>query len=694
MQTTLVKNYSTLEALIEDIKKAIHSKGTHDAFIEMRDYLRYNKTAVISILSQKKLSELTEMVYKRTGDTKGAIIKRIYDSMLSSFIFDEFVSTNFNESYENAINRIFESQTEEQYNNWIVKKKKTIAERKKALENPETIAEFNTFIDYKGEKALTIEQRARFDELRADSSRGNRQGQKEKDAEIKAVDVPESLTFTIKESFHTKKQIKLWVVVISERVDREKFNELKSKADKLDGYYSSYNKDGAIPGFTFERPEAAQLFANLKNGDVNATTIQETIAAERKENQIESLREKADRMLAEATESLQKERKDNTFRRARMAANAENDAIRRIEFAKTMTKIAEAIENGTIKYLDKLANITDLETLLNILVSAKWKHINDEKLNYNNYEITEATANFATFPYPILYKGNERSVYNMKNTKGKKMAAARMLKRLEACDEFIVMDIESKISDYEILFCTICKEMSSYNVASYKEELMRLKRIRRMHIEKIFELRAALRELINIKAGIDLTPEEKRIQKIRELERSFLYLKIPGFFPTPPELAVKLVELANIEESHTICEPNAGLGHLAEAISEAHPENFLQCIEIYSRLVEALNIKGFETLNEDFLQHDKKYDRIIMNPPFENLQDIDHVMHAYSLLNPGGRVVAIMANNKRRDTSKVKMFMELVDRCGSIEENPVNSFASAFRPTGVNTITVVLDKPF
>lgn len=33
------------------------------------------------------------------------------------------------------------------------------------------------------------------------------------------------------------------------------------------------------------------------------------------------------------------------------------------------------------------------------------------------------------------------------------------------------------------------------------------------------------------------------------------------------------------------------------------------------------------------LPESEKYDRIIMNPPFENLQDVDHVMKAYDNLN-------------------------------------------------------------
>ena len=147
-----------------------------------------------------------------------------------------------------------------------------------------------------------------------------------------------------------------------------------------------------------------------------------------------------------------------------------------------------------------------------------------------------------------------------------------------------------------------------------------------------------------------------------------------------------------------ILEPSAGLGHIAEAITEANPDNKLICMEIYQPLAEALNLKGYEAINADFLQcaainPDIRPDKIIMNPPFENLQDIDHITHAWELLKPGGRIVAIMAGNKQRETAKVANFMQFVDQYGTWEQNPIGSFTSAFRPTGVNTITVILDKP-
>jgi hypothetical protein len=89
----------------------------------------------------------------------------------------------------------------------------------------------------------------------------------------------------------------------------------------------------------------------------------------------------------------------------------------------------------------------------------------------------------------------------------------------------------------------------------------------------------------------------------------------------------------------------------------------------------------------------KQYDRIIMNPPFEKGADIQHVMYCFNLLKPGGRLVAIMADNKDGQGADKEAFRQFVEKYGYSEKNPEGSFKSAFRPTGVNTITVVLDMP-
>ena len=91
----------------------------------------------------------------------------------------------------------------------------------------------------------------------------------------------------------------------------------------------------------------------------------------------------------------------------------------------------------------------------------------------------------------------------------------------------------------------------------------------------------------------------------------------------------------------TVLEPSAGKGDIAEVIQEQNPEAQLFVAEISIQLSNILDMKGFRVADSDFMTHRTNYDRIVMNPPFENGHDIDHVRHAYELLNDGGKVVAI-----------------------------------------------------
>ena len=83
-----------------------------------------------------------------------------------------------------------------------------------------------------------------------------------------------------------------------------------------------------------------------------------------------------------------------------------------------------------------------------------------------------------------------------------------------------------------------------------------------------------------------------------------------------------------------------------------------------------------------------------MNPPFENGQDIDHIRHAYDLLNDGGRIVSIMsAGAFHNSTKKFKDFQQWIDEIGAdYYKNPEKSFKDAFKSTNVSTYTVIIDK--
>ena len=68
--------------------------------------------------------------------------------------------------------------------------------------------------------------------------------------------------FTIKENFHAKKQIPIWVLKLNKdhRLTRESFNQLKQDIKQLNAYYSHYSK-----GFVFESDKPTEKVLNNAN---------------------------------------------------------------------------------------------------------------------------------------------------------------------------------------------------------------------------------------------------------------------------------------------------------------------------------------------------------------------------------------------------------------------------------------------
>ena len=96
-----------------------------------------------------------------------------------------------------------------------------------------------------------------------------------------------------------------------------------------------------------------------------------------------------------------------------------------------------------------------------------------------------------------------------------------------------------------------------------------------------------------------------------------------------------------------------------------------------------------DTRQADFLECNGDlgaFDRIIMNPPFANADDIKHIMHALKMLKPGGRLVAICANGPRQN-DKLRPIVEA--RGGIWEELPSDTFIST--GTSVRTVLFMLD---
>lgn len=142
-------------------------------------------------------------------------------------------------------------------------------------------------------------------------------------------------------------------------------------------------------------------------------------------------------------------------------------------------------------------------------------------------------------------------------------------------------------------------------------------------------------------------PERERADKLAQMVRDLHGCKIPGYFPTPDPVIDIMLEHACLEPYHHVLEPEAGSGDIADRVAEVLGEDgIIQVHETQHSLCEILTAKGYDARPGDFLEFKPgamKFDRVLMNPPFENLQDVAHVVHAAKFLKPGGVLVAVMS---------------------------------------------------
>ncbi len=219
-------------------------------------------------------------------------------------------------------------------------------------------------------------QQALYDELRSAETNEARMQEIERNKAYREASRPsqavESTTeATLFAGKHTKKGTDIWTVALNGRVDGAAFNDYRSHAKGLGGSYSSYKGGGAVPGFIFDNEASANEFVNLVTGDHEANSTDpepEAIAIDPEaevevietdaKRQADKLREKAQAIIERGEQNINRERKTNTAKRAGEAARAEEQANKAIFLGETLNRVADGIENGTVKYLSRLGAMT------------------------------------------------------------------------------------------------------------------------------------------------------------------------------------------------------------------------------------------------------------------------------------------------------------------------------------------------
>lgn len=182
------------------------------------------------------------------------------------------------------------------------------------------------------------------------------------------------------------------------------------------------------------------------------------------------------------------------------------------------------------------------------------------------------------------------------------------------------------------------------------------------------------------------------------------------FFPTPSALVGRMLNRVNWKGLKTILEPSAGKGDIVECILAygdssvkydgryylrgIHPD--IDCIEIDANLRYILMGKKFRVVHDDFLTYktQKRYDLIIMNPPFSNGDE--HLLKALEMQEQsGGQIVCLLNAETIRNTytNRRKVLMQKLDKYGAQIEYIKDGFKRAERKTDTTIALIYIDIP-
>ena len=104
--------------------------------------------------------------------------------------------------------------------------------------------------------SLTPEQRIKYDELEAESTKETREAKNAPYNQL--LTASQTTTGTIIETKHTRDGYDLFVVQLSDRLSTDDYKQVLSEAKRLGGWYSSFRGNGAIAGFQFKDKGSAQ----------------------------------------------------------------------------------------------------------------------------------------------------------------------------------------------------------------------------------------------------------------------------------------------------------------------------------------------------------------------------------------------------------------------------------------------------
>lgn len=158
------------------------------------------------------------------------------------------------------------------------------------------------------------------------------------------------------------------------------------------------------------------------------------------------------------------------------------------------------------------------------------------------------------------------------------------------------------------------------------------------------------------KEGGHFFPNGDAVGKMKSVTASGTWVdKKRGFQQlfTPTRIAEQMADLCGSLIGTSVLEPSAGYGNIADVARDR--DAFVVVNDIDLECVEVLRSKGYDPYTVDFVRADPGigpiepfmgeggFDIVLMNPPFSEGRDLEHVRHAFKYLIKFGTLVAIMS---------------------------------------------------
>lgn len=185
-------------------------------------------------------------------------------------------------------------------------------------------------------------------------------------------------------------------------------------------------------------------------------------------------------------------------------------------------------------------------------------------------------------------------------------------------------------------------------------------------------------------------------------EKSTALSKNLQFYATPKSVVERVLSDIYIGDDMRVLEPSAGDGAFVREILQ-RPGVRVDAVEVHpdrAAILRSIPSNRLEVYQANFLDMPVReaYDLVIMNPPFSRNHWMQHVMHAWDFLKPGGNLVAILPVTAEMGESQRHLdFRAWADKVrGShwgflFRDLPEGSFRES--GTMINTVVMNMRKP-